>query len=132
MRFEFFALIALGGLGACASQPLQAPSGRQTFETHCASCHGPQGAGDGPVAAALAMPVPNLQVLSRRNGGIFPADAVASYIDGRRPPAAHGTRRMPVWGSVFDATAGLGGGAETAAVRIEALLTHLRELQVTD
>ncbi len=27
--------------------------GKATFQTRCSTCHGPQGAGDGPVAASL-------------------------------------------------------------------------------
>jgi mono/diheme cytochrome c family protein len=87
--FSLFAAIS----GGCSSttQPL----GERTFQTHCAACHGPLAEGDGPTAATLAVPVPNLRTLSERNGGTFPTDAVASYIDGRSSRAAHGTREMP-------------------------------------
>src|SRR5690606_14548905 len=97
--------------------------------THCASCHGSQGEGDGPVAAAMRVTMPNLRSLSQRNGGEFPADAAASYIDGRDLPAAHGERYMPVWGEVFDATARLVTGAEPARTRIEDVLDYLRAIQ---
>lgn len=96
---------------------------------HCVACHGPLGEGDGPVAAVLAGTVPNLRTLSERNGDKFPADTVASYIDGRSFPAAHGARMMPVWGEVFDGTSQLVTGAEGSQTRIEGLLAYLRELQ---
>ena len=101
----------------------------ETFATHCASCHGLQGEGDGPVAEVIRVTVPNLRTLSRRNGGEFPAESVASYIDGRSLPASHGDRIMPVWGDVFDATAQLVRGAVAAPSRIDAILIYLRELQ---
>ena len=116
-------------LEACATRPLPAPTGAETFTTHCASCHGRQGAGDGPVAGSMRVTVPNLRTLSERNGGEFPAEAVASYIDGRGMPASHGDREMPVWGPVFDTTTLLIRGAEPAPLRIEAVVTFLRELQ---
>jgi hypothetical protein len=77
----------------------------------------------------LNVPVPNLRTLAQRNGGEFPTDAVASYIDGRSFPAAHGTRAMPVWGDVFGATEQLLKGAESPQQRIESVIAYLRELQ---
>lgn len=121
--------IALASLlGGCASQQTD-PSGIETFMTHCASCHGPIGQGDGPVAASLRTPPPDLRGLTERNAGQFPAESIAAYIDGRALPPAHGSREMPVWGTVFDATARLLDDAETAEPRIEAILTYLEELQ---
>ena len=72
---------------------------------------------------------PNLRTLSQRNGGTFPTDAVASYIDGRSFPAAHGTREMPVWGPVFSATQQLVTDAESSEQRIAGVMAYLRELQ---
>jgi len=51
----------------------------------------------------MRVAVPNLRMLSERNEGEFPAEAVASYIDGRDLPASHGDRNMPIWGPVFRA-----------------------------
>ena len=73
--------------------------------------------------------VPNLRQLSERNGGEFPADAVASYIDGRNLPAAHGDRQMPVWGSVFDTTARIITDAESAEERIAEIVDYLENIQ---
>ena len=118
-------------IAACGSEAVRTPSGAETFATHCASCHGPRAEGDGPVAATLSVNVPNLRTLSQRNKGQFPADAVASYIDGRNFPAAHGTRNMPVWGPVFDTTGRLIAGGESSAQRIQSVIDYLRGLQVT-
>lgn len=115
-----------GFLAGCSSTPTQ-PPGEQTFTTHCASCHGPRGEGDGPTAATLNVAVPNLRTLSRRNGGEFPTDAVASYIDGRNFPTAHGTRTMPVWGDVFGVTERLlkGAGSPKQRDRLSARVAGL-------
>jgi len=77
----------------------------------------------------MAVAVPNLRTLAQRNGGEFPAEAVASYIDGRSLPAAHGTRLMPVWGDVFAATQRLVVDAAGSEERIAAVIDFLRELQ---
>ena len=122
-------LSLLAAIGAGCSSTPTGPLGEQTFQTHCASCHGPLAEGDGPVAATLTVPVPNLRTLSQRNGGTFPTDAVASYIDGRSYPAAHGTREMPVWGPVFSVTQQLVVGAESPEERIAGVMTFLRALQ---
>lgn len=115
-------------LVGCSPSPVRPISGADTFRTHCAACHGEDGRGDGPVAATLLAPVPNLRTLTQRYDG-FPADRVASYIDGRDLPAAHGAREMPVWGSVFDATGRIVPGAEAAPERIDAVVAFLRDLQ---
>ena len=56
-------LAALAGIALVAF--LAAPAfadGKTNFETLCASCHGPQGAGDGPAGAALNPAPRNFQV----------------------------------------------------------------------
>ena len=75
-------------------------SGAQLFRTHCASCHGENAKGAGPISAQLRNAVPDLTTFSARNGGMFPAERVRQMIEGRGP-AAHGDRSMPIWGDVF-------------------------------
>jgi len=120
-----FAFLAHG----CVTDRLPALSGADMYATHCVSCHGPTGEGDGPVAAVLSVSVSNLRTLTRRSGGEFPAAAVASYIDGRDLPVAHGDRLMPIWGDVFDATTELVPGAQSTELRVQALVDYLRDLQ---
>jgi len=130
MRLQMYVLVGLGvALACCSSTRARSVSGEQTFAAHCASCHGTSGAGDGPVAATLLTAVPDLRSLCERAGGEFPSDRVASHIDGRAMPDAHGGRSMPVWGPVFDTTHELVRGAESAADRIDAILSYLRQLQ---
>jgi mono/diheme cytochrome c family protein len=129
MKPQWLCFVALAALAACASAPVAPPSAAETFTTHCASCHGVSGRGDGPVAEVIAVPVPNLRTLSRRYGGQFPAEYVASYIDGRNLPPSHGERQMPVWGAIFDTTARLVTDAESAQARIDSIIEYLRGIQ---
>jgi mono/diheme cytochrome c family protein len=96
---------ALGSLAFLAqTAPAAEPTlGETLYRQHCAACHGATGEGDGPVAAVMQVNVPNLRTLEQRSGGVFPADAVTAYIDGRQVKAAHGDRQMPIWGDVFQA-----------------------------
>jgi hypothetical protein len=80
------------------------------------------------VTASMRVTVPNLRQLAQRNGGEFPAEAVAAYIDGRETPAAHGDRQMPVWGEVFRGPE-QGTAQRTVRRRIAALVEYLRTLQ---
>ena len=75
--------------------------GKDDYNSHCASCHGVSGAGDGPNARLLNVTVPDLTTLSKRNGGKFPYSQVLGTIDGRFELPAHGTRNMPIWGQEF-------------------------------
>jgi mono/diheme cytochrome c family protein len=129
MKIHMPILILVCAASGCGPAPVRPVTGAETFAVHCASCHGPRGEGDGPVAATMRINVPNLRALSARNGGQFPADAVASYIDGRNMPAAHGDRLMPVWGGVFDATGRLIEQAGDSQQRISDVIDYLRTLQ---
>ncbi|RUS60948.1 cytochrome c [Pseudorhodobacter sp. E13] len=68
--------------------------GRAFFSQNCTSCHGADGAGDGPLAAGLSKAPPDLTALSRRNGGTFPATRALAYIWGD-PKESHLARVMP-------------------------------------
>lgn len=131
------AALALAGLrapGAAAVEPGAPPAsgaGARLYATYCASCHGPTGRGDGPVAPALTTPPPDLTQLWRHFGSPLAADEVAMAIDGRRDVAAHGPREMPVWGEKLFAgapptTPGLEG---VRGSLIAALVRHLGTLQ---
>ena len=45
---------------AAEVEPTAAAEGAAIFATHCATCHGPEGRGDGPAAAALRPPPADL------------------------------------------------------------------------
>jgi len=75
--------------------------GQRVYQSNCAVCHGASGRGDGPYVGVLDARVPVLTDLSRRNGGVFPFARVYEVIDGSAVLKAHGTREMPIWGSVY-------------------------------
>ena len=80
-------------------------SGRDIFSYFCISCHGRNGRGDGPVAAALKVKPANLTRLSAANGGRFPAERVRAFVAHGRPDIpAHGSPEMPIWGPIFQGT----------------------------
>ena len=72
--------------------------GHRYFIQYCASCHGQDGLGDGPVAKSLSRQPANLRKLGDQYGMPLPAHQIAELIDGRDTIRAHGTREMPVWG----------------------------------
>jgi mono/diheme cytochrome c family protein len=77
--------------------------GKREFDANCAACHGMDGKGRGPVAGFLTKNPPDLTLLSRGNGGVFPMDRLYRAIDGRdlpegSQPGPHGNREMPIWG----------------------------------
>ena len=71
--------------------------GKAEYHSSCASCHGIDGKGNGPVSADLKVPPSDLTVLARKNNGVFPFNSVYEIIDGRKAGIAHGTRDMPIW-----------------------------------
>jgi mono/diheme cytochrome c family protein len=95
-------LLALGGLLFITQTGMAAGDdvvdGHRYFVRYCASCHGTDGLGDGPVAKSLATPPANLRKLGDKYGMPLPAHRIAELIDGRDTVRAHGSHEMPVWG----------------------------------
>lgn len=83
--------------------PVRPVEGANIFQDFCASCHGQDGRGNGPVSRDLRPAVPDLTKLSRRNGGQFPASRVRSKLmfGGDQGLPAHGSKTMPIWGPIF-------------------------------
>jgi mono/diheme cytochrome c family protein len=105
-------------------------SGEELYDRFCASCHGAQARGDGPVSRSLNVAVPDLTTIAVRYGE-FPAGLIRDVIDGRGiDKRAHGTREMPVWGYEFWVEEGGDVNAQRA-VRdaINKLVEHLRSVQ---
>ncbi|HEY7642735.1 MAG TPA: cytochrome c [Steroidobacteraceae bacterium] len=73
-------------------------SGQDLYGRFCASCHGIEGRGDGPVAKSFRVEVPDLTLTASRGHSGDPRDRIVRIIDGRYIIGAHGTRLMPVWG----------------------------------
>jgi mono/diheme cytochrome c family protein len=128
----------LAAFGLVAGMPLAQPRsdlGRIEYEANCQSCHGVGGRGDGPYSVNLKLPVPDLTLLARRGGGVFPADRVQRLIDGREDLKGHGGRQMPIWGLRYgkDAVEYFRGDVADPETftrqRVQALTEYLRTLQ---
>jgi len=93
---------ALGGVPQAASGDAYVVKGQKLFAKYCASCHGTQAKGDGPVAASLKTRPPDLTAIQKK-GEKFPFAKVAEAIDGEKTERAeaHGPNQMPVWGTIF-------------------------------
>jgi len=102
-------------------------SGSEMYLAYCASCHGPKGLGDGPVAPHLKTAVPDLTTLSRQNQGNFPTRRVSQVIRGEVGVKTHGLQDMPVWGPFF---LSLNNSQEPAVrIRVSNLARHIEGLQ---
>lgn len=72
------------------------------FVNSCSSCHGDDGKGAGFLTRVFKGIDPgDLTQLAANNGGQFPFERVFEVIDGRAEVAAHGDRKMPVWGDRY-------------------------------
>lgn len=100
MRKVMVAVVA-GMVLAGAAGAQDADEGEALFVRHCASCHGIEARGDGPMAPVLLVQPKNLRELAAENGGEFPVERVVMRIDGRDPLVSHGSD-MPVFGPFFD------------------------------
>ena len=102
----------------------QASDGAGMFNAYCASCHGLDGKGGGPAAKALAKAPADLTKITARNGGTFPAIKIKRYIEGADEIAAHGSRDMPVWSTLFRSMQ-----PDTVPLRIQALSDFIASIQ---
>lgn len=90
---------------ASSTTPKVVETGRQLYDANCAACHGPSGAGDGPMAAALAS-----QSTSEFGSGTLTPTAFTdpaimlgaspALLQGKVIRGGMGTG-MPYWGPVF-------------------------------
>lgn len=129
-------LAIAASLAACAQAPTQRDiatlSGGEMYQSLCASCHGVEAKGDGPVAPLIKLHVPDLTRIAQRDGGEFPTEDVRRTIDGRFDRPAHGPRDMPVWGWQFYNSTNPNDATERARVDalIDRLVVYLRSIQV--
>jgi len=132
------AVVAVGGMvGRAGGQIQPGPStplivesmvGRDLFAFYCASCHGRDGRGQGPVAASLKTAPPDLTVLADRGGGTFPRARVKDIIGGASTQVtpSHGPGEMPVWGPIFRF---LDPSDARVKVRIDQLVNYVESIQ---
>jgi mono/diheme cytochrome c family protein len=129
-----FSVIALGVLGAQSNatikhvplSPTSPASGKEMFVTYCAVCHGADGKGGGPAAAALKAQPSNLSQLTAKNGGTFPELRLVSTLSAG-DVVAHGSAEMPVWGDLFKSLDG--GQRNMSHMRIANLVGYVKSIQ---
>jgi mono/diheme cytochrome c family protein len=98
---KWFIITSLSAGFAAAAQAEDFDVGKAEFQSSCASCHGTDGKGKGPVSEQLKVPPPDLTMLAKNNNGVFPTNAAYEIIYGLKTIPAHGTREMPIWGYRF-------------------------------
>jgi mono/diheme cytochrome c family protein len=93
------AALLVAGPVTAAQDP--AVAGKAEYEALCANCHGRTGTGDGPIASVLTIKPADLTQIAKRNGGQFPLQQIYQLIEGRVVSPAHGTSKMPIWGTYY-------------------------------
>lgn len=122
-------ILLLAEMGCSPDGP---SSGRTVFINSCASCHGVNGRGDGPLASALETKPADLTRIAARRDGLWPMVEVMSIIDGyhrRTLPR----EQMPIFGDLAEGAlvpfdAGDGKKIPTP-VAIIALANYLETIQ---
>ena len=79
--------------------------GKREYDSNCIACHGKDLKG-GAYVDFLKVTPPDLTLLSKKNGGVFPLERIYAVIDGRQEVKAHGPRDMPIWGRDYQIKAG--------------------------
>jgi len=102
-------------------------TGPDIYRFFCASCHGPEGRGNGPLSSELRTRPADLTRLAIANRGEFPTARVqAVVLHGDPTEVAHGSADMPVWGPIFRA---LDPADPLPELRVEAVVRHIQSLQ---
>jgi mono/diheme cytochrome c family protein len=111
-------------------RPTPSVSGQQMYATYCAVCHGVDGTGSGRAARALKIPPADLTALSRRNGGVFPADHIQTVLKFGVEIPGHGPGEMPIWGGLMPTLDGTSpDSAMEVHQRIANLTSYLKQIQ---
>ena len=106
---------------------IQSIKGADLFRAYCASCHGPDAKGTGPMLRSLKVKPADLTRIAMRNGGVFPKMRVERIISGEEQPmSGHGSSEMPVWGPIFSQVT---TDIDLGRVRIDNLARYLSSIQ---
>lgn len=100
LKWLMIASLTAGFAGAAQAEDIDI--GKSEFQSSCASCHGTDARGKGPVSGQLKVAPPDLTMLAKNNNGVFPTNAVYETINGSKTVPTHGTREMPIWGERFN------------------------------
>jgi mono/diheme cytochrome c family protein len=101
--------------------------GKDMYDNYCAVCHGKDGKGAGPAAAAMKTSPTDLTALAKNNRGKYPAPHIAAVIRGQAATSSHGSQDMPVWGPLFSSISQ--GHEAQVQQRITNLVNYLETLQ---
>jgi mono/diheme cytochrome c family protein len=135
MSAKIFGIFVAGGVLAAGASHLQPQPqhlidsirGDNLHRAYCASCHGVDGRGNGPMAPWMKVALPDLTRIADRNGGEFPLARVDRIISGEEALlSGHGTRGMPIRGPVFSEVT---RDQDLGKVRIDNLARYLRDMQ---
>lgn len=99
---EWLIIAGLAASVATAAKAEEVDIGKAEFQSSCASCHGADAKGRGPVSGQLKTAPSDLTMLAKNNNGVFPTNAVYETLYGSKSVPAHGTREMPIWGERFN------------------------------
>ena len=92
-----------------------AERGLVLFQDHCATCHGVDARGNGPMAPVLSISPGDLTALSQSNGGAFPVGRVVQRVDGSTSVLAHGGP-MPLFGLILEGPSDIVLGADGSEI----------------
>jgi mono/diheme cytochrome c family protein len=109
-----------------ASHLIVSVQGQDLFRAYCASCHGVDGRGNGPLAPVLKAEPSDLTAISRKNRGIFPAKRLEIIIAADDLITAHGNREMPIWGPIFHQVE---WDQDLGEVRLQNVIKYLESIQ---
>ena len=119
---------ALFATALCSAQPPDPVEGPALYRSYCATCHGTDGKGIGPMTQWLKIEAPDLTRIARREAGKFPLARIQRIIAGsENTTKGHGSREMPVWGPIFSQVA---NDQDFGKVRIYNLAKYIEKLQI--
>lgn len=106
-------------------------SGDKMYASYCAVCHGDNGKGDGPAAAAMTPSLRDLTTLSKSNSGKFPRTRVFfAILNGKVLPQGEQDNEMPGWAEpFFSMCVGQRGCGAEVQMRVVRLTDYLESLQ---
>lgn len=131
MKQRIFATLMMACAAALPAEAQDVENGAALYLRHCATCHGIEATGQGPMAGVMVIKPADLTVLQQ--DGVFPTERVIQRIDGRDPLVSHGSP-MPVYGDFFEgedkATKTHTGQPILTSAPIVDLVAYLQTLQV--
>jgi CxxC motif-containing protein (DUF1111 family) len=123
-------MMAFGIISTSEAQEIN--YGPTLYRQYCASCHGEDGKGHGPLEPYLTVKPSDLTRITARRDGDFPREQLTRIVAGDEVIAAHGTRTMPIWGEQLQSDViGTVNKSAIARGRIGFLVDYLDTLQGT-